>query len=135
MPRTIRYLASTMLALVVSSSLLSAQGAPRSNTNGLLLGAALSGASIDSVDFESEPSNGGGIELQLGWGFTPLFTLLVAGNGAVLETDESEDEFALVHLDLLARFNFRSPQSAFVPYVEGGISARVAGQDDAIIEG
>jgi hypothetical protein len=135
MLRSIRYLALILASTATFASVASAQGgAPRSNTTGLLLGAALSGAAIDSDDFESEPSSGGGIELQLGWGFSPLFTLLMAGNGAVLDSEDGDDEFVLVHFDLLARFNFRSPGNAFVPYVEGGISARVAGQDDVLLE-
>jgi hypothetical protein len=44
-----------------------------------------------------------------------MFTLLAAANGGVLDSEEGDDEFVLVHFDLLARFNFRSPQHAFVP--------------------
>jgi hypothetical protein len=135
MLRSRRFIALVLVAVATLGSVASGQGgAPRSNTTGLLLGAALSGASIDSDDIESEPSSGGGFELQLGWGFTPLFTLLAAANGSVLESDNVDDRFVLVHFDLLARFSFRSPNNAFVPYVEGGISGRVAGQEDAVLD-
>jgi opacity protein-like surface antigen len=66
----------------------------------------------------------------VGWGFTPRFTLLAGLAGAEMEDDP--DEFALVHLDLLARFNFRSGH-AFVPFLEGGFSVRAAAQDDVEI--
>ena len=103
----------------------------RSNTQKLMLSVALGGTSINSDDFESESESGGGFSLQAGWGFTRLFTLLVDASGAVLGDDD--EEFVLVHFDLLGRLNFAKPERALVPYVEGGISARVAGQDDITI--
>ena len=105
----------------------------RSNTEKLMLSLALGGTSIKSDEFENETESGGGFSLQAGWGFTRLFTLLVDASGAVLGDDD--DEFVLLHFDLLGRFNFASPQRAWVPYVEGGVSGRVAGQDDIEVDG
>ena len=93
-----------------------------------MLSLSLGGASISSDDLEDERESGGGFSLQAGWGFTRSFTLLVDASGSVLGNDD--DEFVLIHFDLLGRWNFASPQRAWVPFVEGGISARVAGQDD-----
>lgn len=98
-----------------------------------MLSLSVGGTSIKSDEFENESESGGGFSLQAGWGFTRLFTLLVDMSGGVLGDDD--DEFVLVHFDALGRFNFASPQRAWVPYVEGGISARVAGQDDIAIVG
>ena len=103
----------------------------KSNTEKLMLSLALGGTSIKSDEFENESESGGGFSLQAGWGFTPKFTLLVDASGAVLGDDD--EEFVLVHFDLLGRLNFANPQRAWVPYVEGGLSARVAGQDDIAI--
>jgi hypothetical protein len=126
---------SSLIVLVLAAASLpvAAQAPTRSNTRGLMLGGALQGSAIDSDDFDTESKSGGGFGLQLGWGFARRFTLLVGAAGARIEDDEDGD-FVLVHFDLLARLNFRSGQ-AFVPFLEGGISARIAGQDDAIVFG
>lgn len=103
---------------------------PRSNTTGLLVGLFLNGNAIDS-DGLDDAYTGGGFNAQLGWGFTPMFTIFVGVGGAQM-SDDPED-FVLVHLELLGRFNFRSGEHAFVPFLEVGTSARAAGQDNAII--
>lgn len=103
----------------------------KSNTRGLLLGIALNGSSIDSDEFDDDSRSGGGLGLQLGWGFTPRFTLLAGLTAAQL--DDDPEDFVLAHFDLLARFNFRSGGHAFVPFLEGGFSVRVAAQDDVEI--
>jgi len=107
---------------------------PRANTEKLMLSFALGGTSISSDEFDDERENGGGFSAQLGWGFTRRFMLLVDASGSVMNSDD-EDEFVLLHGDLLGRFHFVSPTRAWVPFIEGGISARVAGQDDAQIVG
>ena len=117
---------------------LAAQQAPapsgsRANTEKLMLSLALGGASIYSDELEKERESGGGFSAQLGWGFTRLFTLLAGASGSTMGS--SDDQFVLVHFDLLGRFNFTSPRRAWVPFVEGGISARVAGQDNSVVIG
>ena len=107
---------------------------PRANTEKLMLSLALGGTSIDSDEFGEGRQNGGGFSAQLGWGFTSKFTLLVDASGAVMN-DEKDDQFVLVHGDLLGRFHFVNPTRAWVPFIEGGISARVAGQDDIEVVG
>ena len=99
-----------------------------------MLSLALGGTSLYSEDLEDEKHSGGGFSAQLGWGFNRLFTLLVDASGSVMDQDEDE-EFVLVHFDLLGRFNFASPRRAWVPFVEGGLSARVAGQDNTVVVG
>lgn len=131
---------STPLARIVALHLLvvasfatpaqSQETSPRSNTTGLLAGLFLNGNSIDSDELD-DSNTGGGFSAQLGWGFTPMFTILVGVSGA--EMSDDPENFGLVHLDLLGRFSFRSGEHAFVPFLEVGMSARAAGQDDAII--
>lgn len=104
---------------------------PRANTEKLMLSFALGGTSISSDEFEDERESGGGFSAQVGWGFNRRFMLLLDASGAVMNGDDNEDdEFVLVHGDLLGRFHFVSPTRAWVPFIEAGISARVAGQDD-----
>jgi opacity protein-like surface antigen len=117
-----------MFAFTTVAAAQQAAPAMKSNTEKLMLSVALGGTSIKSDEFENESESGGGFSLQAGWGFTRMFTLLVDASGAVLGDDD--EEFVLIHFDLLGRLNFANPQRAWVPYVEGGISARVAGQDD-----
>jgi len=105
--------------------------APRANTEKLMLSLALGGASLSSDGLRDENQSGGGFSAQLGWGFTRLFTLLADASGAVLNQDD--EEHVLVHFDLLGRFNFTNPGRAWVPFVDAGISARIAGQDDAVV--
>lgn len=122
------------VALLAGTTLAAAQQTDsglRSNTQKLLLGLFLNGNSIDSDDFD-EAQTGGGIAAQVGWGFTPMFTILVDVSGARMNDDP--EDFALVHLDLLGRFNFRSGANAFVPYAEVGYTARITGQDDATLD-
>ena len=131
-----RQLASIALlcaSLLLPVAALSAQQAApvRSNTEKLMLSLALGGASIDSDELEAERESGGGFSLQVGWGFTRLFTLLVDASAAVLGDDD--DEFVLLHGDLLGRFHFTNPQRAWVPFIEGGLTGRVAAQDDIAI--
>lgn len=131
----IRHL-SILFVSVASVSLAASAGAQasdtvRSNTEKLMLSLALGGVSIESDEFESERESGGGFSAQLGWGFTRRFTLLADASGAVL--GDEDDEFVLVHFDLLGRFNFANPRRRWVPFLEGGVSARVAGKDDTIV--
>ena len=111
-----------------------ASDTPRANTEKLMLSLALGGASLYSEDFEDERHSGGGFSAQVGWGFSRLFTLLADASGSVMDQDE-DDEFVLIHFDLLGRFNFTSPRRAWVPFIEGGVSARVAGQDNTVVVG
>jgi hypothetical protein len=99
-----------------------------------MLSFALGGTSISSDEFEDERETGGGFSAQLGWGFNRRFMLLVDASGSVMN-DDGDDQFVLVHGDLLGRFHFVSPTRPWVPFIEGGISARVAGQDDIRIIG
>lgn len=125
----------SVMMLVSASATASGQQAetPRSNTEKLMLSLGLGGASLYSEDLQDETHSGGGFSAQLGWGFNRLFTLLTAANGAVM--DQGDDEFVLVHFDLLGRFSFAGPRRAWVPYVEGGLTARVAGQDNSVVIG
>lgn len=107
--------------------------APKANTEKLTLSLALGGSSIYSDELEKERESGGGFSAQLGWGFTRLFTLAVGASGATMGS--GDDQFVMVHFDLLSRFNFTSPRRAWVPFVEGGVSARVAGQDNIVVVG
>ena len=125
-------LACAVLGLTPLAANAQATTARRANTEKLMLSLALDGASFNADVLQDEHQSGGGISGQVGWGFNRLFTLIAGASGAVL--NEDENDHVLVHFDLLGRFNFTSPTRAWVPFVDVGISARIAGQDDAVVE-
>jgi opacity protein-like surface antigen len=108
---------------------LPAQAQRRSNTTGLFLNAHLSANSInynfeDFDAFEDESDTGGGLGLQIGYGFSPLVTLYLGLNGASMDSDDVEDAYTLAHVDLGTQLNFQSGRSAAVPYGLIALSGR-----------
>ena len=128
------FIVATLSSGTVAVAQQPATATPRANTEKLMLSFALGGTSLDSDEFEDGRENGGGFSAQLGYGFTRRFMLLVDASGATLG-GSGDDKFVLVHGDLLGRFHFVSPTRAWVPFIEGGISARVAGKDDIVVIG
>ena len=103
-----------------------------SNTTGLFLNAHLSGNSItvdlaDLGDEGDETDTGGGFGLQVGYGFSDLVTVYLAGNGSSM-TDDGES-YDLGHVDLGVQLNFRSGQKA-VPYTNLAFSYREISDED-----
>lgn len=131
----IRPVLALSFALALAAAPLSAQGAVRSNTKGLLIGAGFAWQSITIDEFSEDSESGMGLDLNLGWGFTPKFAVLFDGSGVSLDDDEGGEDIVLGHFDLLARYSFANAARAFVPYVEGGFGVRVLAQDDADFEG
>ena len=101
--------------------------APASSTKGIFIGAHLNGSSIKFTDATGDAENGSGLALQLGYGFTPRLALLVDVTGANIRS--SSGDYALAHVDLLARYAWTSTERAFVPFIEGGFSGMGASQD------
>lgn len=127
----IAVIVATTVLLVSAATAQESADSAKSNTNGFMLAFFLNGTTINSDDFD-DASSGGGFTAQFGYGFAPRFTLLLGLSGARL--DDDPDEFLLAHIDAIARFSFRSPTHAFVPFIEGGFSILAAGQDDAVID-
>jgi len=132
--RTLSILSACVATFSVATTVAAQQTAPpRANTEKLMLSLALGGTAIKSDELEDDGESGGGFSGQVGWGFNRLFTLLADASGASM--GPSDDRFVLVHFDLLGRFNFTNPSRAWVPFVEGGVSARIAGQDNSVVIG
>lgn len=117
-----------LAAAVLIAGTASAQatgGTARSSTSKLFLGAALSGASIKFEGDNSETQTGGGISLQLGYGFTPKFALFVEAAGGPIEPESAGDEqWTLGHFDIGARYHFANPARKLTPYLEAALSGR-----------
>ena len=94
----------------------------RSATGGLNLGVALQtarGDFDDDVFSDGETDPGPGIDLHLGYNFTPRFGLLVAGSGADVD-GAGGNSFTLGQADLSGRYIFANNASRFIPYIEAG---------------
>jgi opacity protein-like surface antigen len=129
MTRTI--IAATLTALLLSAAPIAAQTPAASSTKGFFIGAHLNGSSvtIDEPEFEDEAS-GGGLGIQLGYGFTPRIAVFIDGTAAQLE-----DEVGFGHFDLGVRYSFTGPTRRWVPSIEAAFTSRALMKDDAEVEG
>jgi hypothetical protein len=109
-----------------------AQAGPRSKTTGLMVGVGLNGSSI-KFENDDEADSGSGATLQLGYGFTRRFTLMIDVSGVVLDGDPGEGEVSLAQVFLAGRFNFRSESARWRPFAEVGLGARGLGEDNVQI--
>jgi hypothetical protein len=120
-----------LAAAVVIAGTASAQTV-NSSTSKLFLGAALNGSSI-KFEGESAPTEtGGGLSLQLGYGFTPKFALFLEGSAGPIEPEDAGDEkWTLGHFDIGARYHFGSSASKVRPFLEAALTGRSLMATDA----
>lgn len=111
------------LTSVLGARAASGQASTKSHTNGFFLGVGLEGASqtVEGEDMES----GGGLGLNLGYGFNKTFALYANLGGASISSHDIGD-YALAHVDLGARVSFRSGPNQVVPYLIGAVTGRAA---------
>jgi opacity protein-like surface antigen len=117
--------------IVLAAAPLAAQGTtpPASSSKGIILGVHLNGSAITADDLSDDRESGGGLNLQLGYGFTPKIALVLDATAASLDIDGDDVGFA--HFDVLLRYAFTGPTRRFVPFLEGGFSGRALAQDNA----
>lgn len=106
-----------------------AQG--KSGTSGIFLGASLNGSAIKADDLNEDAESGGGLTLQLGYGFTKNFALFLEGTGSSMQTEGSS--WGLGHFDIGARYHFANPSRSVVPFLEAAFTGRAGVEDDAIL--
>jgi hypothetical protein len=90
----------------------------------------LNGSNISADDLDDEDESGGGLLLQLGWGFNPQLALFLEGNAAAMQSDD-EDSWLLSHGDVGLRYHFAAAGRRFIPFVDGAFTALSGLQDDA----
>jgi hypothetical protein len=120
---------SLSLALVLAGG--SAAVAQESTTRGFNLGLHLQGSSLEPAD--GDRANAGGAGIILGYGFNRTFELFLQIDGAqfdVRDTDVDGD-WRLGHGDLGVRFHFANSLRTWVPYLQTGLTFRVASVEDA----
>jgi hypothetical protein len=127
---------NTSLALAAACALAASASAQtvQSSTQKFFLGAALNGTSIKFEGDGNETENGGGLSLQLGYGFTPKFALFLEGTAASIQDDESDASLTAAHFDIGARYHFTNPQKKLVPFLELAFTGRALSEDDAEVD-
>jgi opacity protein-like surface antigen len=123
-------IAAAALALLAGALPAAAQSpapaGPRSNTQGFMVGAHLSGTSLS---FEGEDSEtGGGAGLALGYGFSPRWMLIANLDLAKVDVGDPEigGSYGLGHFDLGVRYSFANPARSYVPWLSASVGARTA---------
>ena len=135
---TARTSVAALAALLLAAAPAAAQtgdagAAVASSTKGFFLGAHLNGTAIGADDLSDESETGGGLGVQLGYGFTRSLALVLDGTGSLMGS--GDEEFTLGHFDVAIRYAFTSPTRRVVPFLEVGYAGFAAQQDDAEIEG
>jgi outer membrane protein W len=91
---------------------------------GFLLGLRLYGSSLH-VDDEADSDffikdEGGGIHLEFGYSFNPVFSLELSLGGAAHETSDPRIDATLAMFQIFAKYRF-VPGRDFRPYIKGGL--------------
>lgn len=103
----------------------------RSDVQGFGIGVHLNGTAWALEDWSrgeaggDETDNGGGLGLDLSYGFTQHVAIFGRADAASMEQD-GEDGYALAHVDLGARFTLLGQQSALRPYGEVAVLGNAA---------
>jgi hypothetical protein len=115
--------------VVLSAERLDAQSS--GGAKGFFLGAGLNGSSltINEGDLEDDSETGGGLMLQLGFGFSPQFSIFLEGTAAAMRSEGESWLFS--HGDIGIRYHFYSPGKKFVPFIDGAFTGWSGLQDDA----
>lgn len=94
----------------------------RSASRGLTIGGGLLGSSISTNISETTVSeSGGGLNLEVGYGFSPKLSIFLAGYGSTIDADP---EYTLSQVDLGIRYMFRDTDKQARPYLEGALAGR-----------
>jgi opacity protein-like surface antigen len=127
-------LAATLLAAAAPLAAQPSLDAGRaSSTKGFFIGANLNGSALSAEDLSDETENGGGLGLQLGYGFTPRLALVLDGTGARMNSEG--ESYTLGHFDIALRYAFTGETRRWVPFLEGGYSGRAANIEDVSLDG
>ncbi len=124
---------SLLAALLLGASAVSVEAQGSAGAKGFFLGAALNGSSLTADDLNEESESGGGLLLQLGWGFNPNLALFLEGSAASMSSEG--ESWILSHGDLGLRYHFAAPGRRFVPFVDGAFTSWSGTEDDADLGG
>src|SRR5262245_14605662 len=109
-----------------------ANGNSRSSSEKFFASLSLNGSAFTADDLSDETDSGGGVTLELGYGFTPRWSLFVEGAAATM-SDRSGGDYILSHFDIGARYTFANRASAWSPFIDAAFTGRAAGQENITI--
>ena len=111
----------------------SSTDAPPAAPDRLLVGAAVNTATLRGAELPGSRS-GTGVEVSLGYAFSPRLAVLAATSGARVD-DSSGGSYTLGHFDLLARGSLRAPDERLLPHLSAGLSRLSAPFGDPLLPG
>lgn len=117
-----------MLMLTCIASTADAQVA--STADGFFLGARLTGTTLKVEDVDRE--NGGGLALDLGYGFRNGVAIFVNADAATMSAETAES-FNFGHFELGARYTFAGNEAKLRPFVDASVGLAMAWQDDVLL--
>jgi hypothetical protein len=130
-----RALTLAALALLVALPARAQLDAP-SKTKGVSVGLTLQGTSFDTDgDDDIDAFTGGGLGLDLAYGFSSGLALFLDVQAGNLESDDAPDDElggTAVLVDLGARMNFGGGRRSLVPYLEAAFTGIALEGDDAL---
>lgn len=131
--RTCRQGSLLLVVLLMGSAALAHAQAP-SRTQKLFFSVGLEGTRIyfDEDDLDTS-DGGGGLGLQIGYGFTRTFSLYLGVSGAVMDGENNgviEDEYALGVGEIGTQLHFGGGRRALVPYLDFAFSGVSATYDE-----
>jgi len=117
---------STLVALLCVAIAAPVSAQARSTTHGFALGLHLDGVDLDPEDEES--GTGGGLGLDLVYGFRSGLSIFLTLAGSVIEEGEGDEtiEYDLGLADLGVRYAFGSEQARWRPFIEGALTGMIA---------
>lgn len=134
MNRSLSLALAAVALLSADASGQTAASTPRSSTRGFFAGLALNGSAIKFEGDDNETESGGGLTLQLGYGFTPKFSMFLEGTGtAINPSDDNAEMYSMGHFDFGARYSFANQARKLVPFLEVALTARALVQEDVTI--
>lgn len=111
-----------MTALLVTLFCAAPAAAQRSTTHGFALGGSLFAVNLHPEDGEDD--TGGGLSIEVGYGFRNGLAIFLNGAGASMTPGEAEDEsYTLGEGDLGVRYHFLGEENRWRPFVEAAFSS------------
>lgn len=115
--------------LSLAALLVPAGASAQAGRDGLSLSATVYAAQLSVDDGSDESSDsGGGIGVEVAYGFTPRLAAFLALGGAAMEPEDGGEGYGLGTADLGLRFNLR-PSSRLNPYLQAAVTGQVASFD------
>ena len=100
----------------------------RSSTTGFNLGLFLNGSAVQ-VENSDVVESGGGLGVHLGYGFSEAISVFLRVDVASIRSEDVDDDYAMAHADLGARFSFGRPTSPVRPYLQAALGGRAFSWD------